>query len=62
MITNTVAETPLQRIDRSLRLAVAERDRCLRAHSYSPNAATEHAYTTAQAELDAKLEQRFAAQ
>ena len=52
----------LAQIDRSLRLAVAERNRCLRAWSYSPNADTYAALDTAQAELDRKLEQRFAAQ
>ena len=52
----------LTEIDRSLRAAVAERNRRLRAWSHSPNADTFEALDTAQRELDAKLEQRYAAQ
>ena len=52
----------LERIDRSLRAAVAERNRCLRQWSRSPNADSIAALNQAQAELDAKLEQRYAAQ
>lgn len=49
-------------IDRSLRLAVAERDRCWRQWVRSPNAESRAALDVAQAELDRKLEQRYAAQ
>lgn len=52
----------LDAIDQSLRAAVAERNRCLRAWSRSPNSDSIAALDQAQAELDAKLEQRFAAQ
>lgn len=54
--------TALDRIDTSLRAAVAERNRCLRAWMHSANADSHAALTEAQRELDAKLEQRFAAQ
>lgn len=52
----------LDAIDASLRAAVAERNRCLRDWTRSPNADTIAALNEAQTELDWKLEQRYAAQ
>ena len=52
----------LDAIDVSLRAAVAERNRCLRAWIRSPNTDRRTDLDQAVAELDAKLEQRYAAQ
>lgn len=52
----------LDELDQSLRLATTERNRRLRAWIHSPNADTSAALTQAVAELDAKLEERFAVQ
>jgi hypothetical protein len=57
-----MASTVLDRIDASLRAAVAERDRCTARWSHSPTSANATAAQRAQDELDAKLEQRYAAQ
>ena len=49
-------------IDRSLRAAVAERDRCTGRWARCPTPENFRAAVRAQTELNLKLEQRFAAQ
>jgi hypothetical protein len=52
----------LEAIDASLRLAIAERNRRLRAWTHSPNGDSIAKLREAQAELDLKLEERYRAQ
>jgi hypothetical protein len=54
--------TVLDRIDASLRAAIAERDRCTARWAHSPTTANATAAQRAQDELDAVLDRRFAAQ
>jgi hypothetical protein len=60
--TAVTTAAALDAINDSLRLAVAERNRCLRAWIHSANHHTHDALKRAQAELDLKLEQRYAVQ
>jgi len=54
--------TALDAIDRSLRAAVAERNRQLKTWARCPSTENHAAYQRAVDELDVKLEQRYAAQ